>query len=406
MRILVALSAPAASAAAGAFALLLVTAAFGVPNVALAVGFFVAFFVGAGIDVLLHERASHERGAWQMRSFGSPTAVFRGGASRQWRSGPGSVVESPPSGPMGPFDRFNDRAKRVLALAQDEAIRLNHNYIGTEHLLLGLVREGEGVAARALDALGIELSKIRRAVELIIGRGESTTSPAEITLSPRTKKVIELAIDESRRLGHTHVGTEHLLLGLVREGEGIASGVLQSFGVPLDRLRQQVMATLAQPGVDPGPPTPEPPPKIPLDRLSEHAKRILPNALHEAASRKMEFAGTQHLLLALARDGTGAAARALAEAGAGAERLTNAVDLMSEGGETASRRVVWSPRAIAVFEIAVREAGADKLAGTGHLLLAVLEAGDGMAPGILASLGVQRESLEQSVRARIAEGLP
>jgi ATP-dependent Clp protease ATP-binding subunit ClpC len=147
---------------------------------------------------------------------------------------------------MGPFDRFNDRAKRVLALAQDEAIRFNHNYIGTEHLLLGLVREGEGVAARVLDQLGVELSKVRTAVEFIIGRGDSTTSPSEITLSPRTKKVIELAIDEARKLGHSHVGTEHLLLGLVREGEGIASGVLESLGVSLEKVRHQVIATLGQ----------------------------------------------------------------------------------------------------------------------------------------------------------------
>jgi ATP-dependent Clp protease ATP-binding subunit ClpC len=147
---------------------------------------------------------------------------------------------------VGPFDRFNDRAKRVLALAQDEAIRFNHNYIGTEHLLLGLVREGEGVAARVLDSLGVELSKVRTAVEFIIGRGDSTTSPSEITLSPRTKKVIELAIDEARKLGHSHVGTEHLLLGLVREGEGIASGVLESLGVSLEKVRHQVIATLGQ----------------------------------------------------------------------------------------------------------------------------------------------------------------
>src|SRR5881409_3298015 len=151
---------------------------------------------------------------------------------------------------MGPFDRFNDRAKRVLALAQDEAIRFNHNYIGTEHLLLGLVREGEGVAARVLDSLGVELSKVRTAVEFIIGRGDSTTSPSEITLSPRTKKVIELAIDEARKLGHSHVGTEHLLLGLVREGEGIASGVLESLGVSLEKVRHQVIATLDQLGVN------------------------------------------------------------------------------------------------------------------------------------------------------------
>jgi len=112
--------------------------------------------------------------------------------------------------------------------------------------LLGLVREGEGVAARVLDSLGVELSKVRTAVEFIIGRGDSTTSPSEITLSPRTKKVIELAIDEARKLGHSHVGTEHLLLGLVREGEGIASGVLESLGVSLEKVRHQVIATLGQ----------------------------------------------------------------------------------------------------------------------------------------------------------------
>lgn len=147
---------------------------------------------------------------------------------------------------MGPFDRFNDRAKRVLALAQDEAIRFGHNYIGTEHLLLGLVREGESVAARVLGSLGIEMSKLRVAVEFTVGRNNDAATPSEITLSPRTKKVIELAIDESKKLGHSHVGPEHLLLGLVREGEGIASGVLESLGVTLEQVRHQVIATLGQ----------------------------------------------------------------------------------------------------------------------------------------------------------------
>src|SRR5205823_639209 len=147
---------------------------------------------------------------------------------------------------MGPFDRFNDRAKRVLALAQDEAIRFNHNYIGVEHLLLGLVREGEVVAALVLDSLGIDLSKARSSVEVMIGRGKETTSPSEITLSPRTKKVIELAVDEARKLGHSHVGTEHLLLGIVREGESVGAGVLQSMGVSLEQVRHQVIAVMGQ----------------------------------------------------------------------------------------------------------------------------------------------------------------
>jgi diadenosine tetraphosphate (Ap4A) HIT family hydrolase len=150
---------------------------------------------------------------------------------------------------MGPFDRFNDRAKRVLALAQDEAIRFGHNYMGVEHLLLGLVREGEGVAARVLESFGVELGKVRTSVEQVVGRNESTTPPSEITLSPRLKKVIELAIEEAKKLGHSHVGTEHLLLGIVREGESIASGVLRSLGVELEKIRDQTVATLAGHGV-------------------------------------------------------------------------------------------------------------------------------------------------------------
>ena len=147
---------------------------------------------------------------------------------------------------MGPFDRFNDRAKRVLALAQDEAIRFNHNYIGVEHLLLGLIREGEGVAARALNSLGVDLAKARTSVEFLMGRGDSTTSPSEITLSPRTKKVIEFAIDEARKFGHSHAGPEHILLGLVREGEGIASGILESLGVSMARARAKVLELLKE----------------------------------------------------------------------------------------------------------------------------------------------------------------
>ncbi len=143
------------------------------------------------------------------------------------------------------FDKFTERARRVLTLAQEEAQRFNHNYIGTEHLLLGLVREGDGVAAKVLSNLGVELNKVRSAVEFIIGRGDRTTS-GEIGLTPRAKRVIELAVDEARRLNHSYIGTEHLLLGLVREGEGIAAGVLESLGVNLERVRGETTRILAQ----------------------------------------------------------------------------------------------------------------------------------------------------------------
>jgi len=145
------------------------------------------------------------------------------------------------------FEKFTERARKVLSLAQEEAQRFNHNYIGTEHLLLGLVREGDGVAAKVLSNLGVELNKVRSAVEFIIGRGDRIVL-GEIGLTPRAKKVIELAVDEARRLNHHYIGTEHLLLGLVREGEGIAAGVLESLGVNLEKVRSETIKVLNQGG--------------------------------------------------------------------------------------------------------------------------------------------------------------
>ncbi len=215
---------------------------------------------------------------------------------------------------MGPFDRFNDRAKRVLALAQDEAIRFNHNYIGVEHLLLGLVREGEGVAARVLNSLGVELSRARTSIEFIIGRGDATISPSEITLSPRTKKVIELAVDEARKLGHSHVGTEHLLLGIVRESQGVAYGVLESLGIGLEKVRHQVIATLGQqhPGTDmaaaasAGVGTPagavhmaRSHPTASVDRFDGSSQRALARAYWEAGRANDNEVAPHHLLRGL-----------------------------------------------------------------------------------------------------------
>ena len=141
------------------------------------------------------------------------------------------------------FEKFTNRARIVMALAQDEAQRLGHNYMGTEHLLLGLVREGEGVAAVALNRLGVNLDDARVAVLHIIGHSDRIVA-GEIGMTPRAKKVIELAVDEARRMGHHYIGTEHLLLGLLREGEGIAAGVLASLGVNLERARGVIIETL------------------------------------------------------------------------------------------------------------------------------------------------------------------
>ena len=145
------------------------------------------------------------------------------------------------------FEKFSERARRVLSLAQEEAQRFNHNYIGTEHILLGLVRETEGVAARVLSGLSVDLTKVRSAVEFIIGRGERPAQ-GEIGLTPRAKKVVELAVDEARRMNHTYIGTEHLLIGLLREGEGVAAGVLESLGVNLEKVRAETHRILSNSG--------------------------------------------------------------------------------------------------------------------------------------------------------------
>ena len=142
------------------------------------------------------------------------------------------------------FERFTDRARRVVVLAQEEARMLNHNYIGTEHVLLGLIHEGDGVAARALGSLSISLEAVRRQVEQIIGEGQAAPT-GHIPFTPRAKKVLELSLREALQLGHNYIGTEHILLGLIREGEGVAAQVLQKLGADLNRVRQTVIQLLS-----------------------------------------------------------------------------------------------------------------------------------------------------------------
>jgi ATP-dependent Clp protease ATP-binding subunit ClpC len=141
------------------------------------------------------------------------------------------------------FERFTDRARRVVVLAQEEARLLNHNYIGTEHLLLGLIHEGEGVAARALESLGISLESVRSEVEEIIGHGGAPTG-GHIPFTPRSKKALEMSLREALELGHNYIGTEHQLLGLLRVKDGVAAEVLTQLGADHDRVRQQVIQLL------------------------------------------------------------------------------------------------------------------------------------------------------------------
>src|SRR5262252_4759274 len=183
---------------------------------------------------------------------GGGELIAGSGRSEHDGGGGGALVEV--------FERFTDRARRVVVLAQEEARTLNHDYIGTEHILLGLIGEGEGVAAKALESLGISLEAVRQQVEEIIGQGQQAPS-GHIPFTPRAKKVLELALREAQQLGHNYIGTEHLLLGLIREGEGVAAQVLVKLGADLNRVRQQVIQLLhGYQGKEPGPPATPPEP--------------------------------------------------------------------------------------------------------------------------------------------------
>jgi ATP-dependent Clp protease ATP-binding subunit ClpA len=231
------------------------------------------------------------------------------------------------------FERFTDRARQVVVYAQEEARQLDHNYIGTEHLLLGLLREGEGAAATSLGRLGIRLADMRTDVVQAVGKGSATPS-GHIPFTPRSKKVLELSLREALGLGHNYIGTEHILLGLVREGEGVAAQVLVARGADLARVRATVMnevGRLASERDQPGP------------RNTAGAEEALSNAQQLAGGSPV---GSHHLLEALARSEDGLAGKVLASLGVDAEALAAKIDQLGIEGtsdvtaeETAARQM-------------------------------------------------------------------
>jgi ATP-dependent Clp protease ATP-binding subunit ClpA len=285
----------------------------------------------------------------------------------------------------GPFDRFNDRAKRVLALAQDEAIRFNHDYIGPEHLILGLVREGEGAAARALDAVGIKLSQLRSKVELLIGRGEATASPSEIVLHPRTKRIIEFAVDEARKLGHSQVGTEHLLLGILREGDSMATRAVESFGVTIEKVRAQVVSALGEPAAPPRAPRV---PSMPFGRASASIYNVLTLAREEAMALGHEWIGSEHLLLALLRPAMAFTMRPLLSVGVTYENALAQVAAVVPRKDAKPANAELTPRAYEMIGYAKGFADASHgVDGTRGLLVALIADDVGVASQVLMKLG-------------------
>jgi ATP-dependent Clp protease ATP-binding subunit ClpA len=308
------------------------------------------------------------------------------------------------------FDALDGSGQHVLAVAQDEAIQMNHNYIGTEHLLLGLIRSDvEGPAGRALARLGITLDKARTALRFIVGQGETPTSPSEITMSPRTRKVLELAMDEARLLGHEKAGAAEICLGLIREGEGIASGIMESLGVSLDAARSAVLSELAgRPAPPPGRPS-EPRRQHasgPFDRFNDRAKRVLALAQDEAIRFNHNYIGPEHLLLGLVREGEGVAGQVLAGLGVDLSRSRREVEsLIGRGESTASpSEITLIPRTKKIIELAIDEARilGHGHVGTEHLLLGLVRDGSGSNAGaILKALGVDVERLRARVVAMI-----
>jgi len=299
------------------------------------------------------------------------------------------------------FDKFTERARRVLSLAQEEAQRFQHNYIGTEHLLLGLVREGEGVAAKVLNNLGVDLNKVRSTVEFIIGQGDRIVL-GEIGLTPRAKKVIELAVDEARRLNHSYIGTEHLLLGLVREGEGIASGVLESLGVNLEKVRTQTIMMLSHSGV----PWAEEGTEKPTPRPMEALGKVLQLAQEEARLFQHDDVGTEHLLLGLLREGDGIAAKVLSGLGVELDKLRVAVEVISWRGDYKhDDDVKLNQRAEEVLAQAALEASLlhHDYIGTEHLLLGLTRIEESFAAAALQSMSISMEKVRSAVIAAIEQ---
>ncbi|MGH9280333.1 MAG: Clp protease N-terminal domain-containing protein [Acidimicrobiales bacterium] len=224
------------------------------------------------------------------------------------------------------FERFTDRARRVVVLAQEESRLLNHNYIGTEHLLLALIHEGEGVAAKALENLGITHEAVKADVMKIVGQGAGSAS-GHIPFTPRAKKVLEFSLREALQLGHNYIGTEHLLLGMLREGEGIAAQVLKQLGGDLSAVRHEVVQVLS--GYSRSAPSATPPSDPAHPGHTPAGRRTATQARRLAGP---EAVGSQHYLLAALDDESSLAARALAALGISREQVEEALRSTERAG--------------------------------------------------------------------------
>ena len=296
---------------------------------------------------------------------------------------------------------FTEKAIKATMLAQEEARRLGHNFVGIEQILLGLIGEGTGVAAKVLKSMGVNLKDTRIEVEKIIGRGSGFVA-VKIPFTPRAKRVWELSSEEAGQLGHNYIGTEHLLLGLIREGEGVAARVLENLGVDLSKVRTQVIEMLGE--------TAEVSAGSRRNRdfvdnvCTPRARRVLQLSSEEADRLGHNYIGTEHLLLGLIGEGTGVAAKVLKSMGVNLKDTRIEVEkIIGRGSGFVAVEIPVSPRAKRVLELSLEARQLDRnyYISTEHLLLGLIKEGEGVAARILENLGVDLSK----VRIRVIEML-
>lgn len=303
------------------------------------------------------------------------------------------------------FERFTDGARRVVVLAQVEARRLNQPYIGTEHLILGLLTDSDGVTHRALTSLGIDPAAVMLSVLHVIGEG-TEVPPSHIPFTARAKKVLELSLRESLQMGHNYIASEHILLALIREGKGVAAQVLIHLGADLETMRGTIKdlaeGTSASTTRRIGPIDPGVRFQSMLNRYTRRARTVVEKA--EDASRffNHNYIGTEHLLLGLMADPDTVGARALSVHGVDVGAIHNlVVEIIGRGVERPSGpvRIPFTPRAKGVFEFSLRESlklGRNYV-DTDAILLALIRVGEGIGTQILIRLGVNLERLKVTV---------
>ena len=304
------------------------------------------------------------------------------GPSAKPRSGNGN-------GRVDMYERFTDRARKVMALANQEAQRFNHEYIGTEHILLALVKEGSGVGATVLKNCDADLKKLRLEVEKLVRSGPEVVTHGKLPQTPRAKRVIEFAIDEARSMNHRYVGTEHLLLGLLRVGDGVAAQILTNLGLRLENVRQNVLMLLGA-GQAPGPMRSQGVPSLTTD-----VQRAMALAHREATGRKHERIGIEHILVALIRTG-GAVQPMLESLHIDAKTLCEQLEplLASDQGEPTEASQVRTAVRCAIQEAIAMD---HPSVGARHLLLGVICASEGRTRQILDDCGLTSEAVRKEL---------